>query len=318
MTAVKSVRRCREGWTPEDSQRELEKWVQSASVSPIVYEAQDILSENMWFFLDNIAARCERYRSASKNVVAQNPNNTMTTEQLETSLAIPDEDKFLSVGLRRFVVVEDEEVEASTPAEKKDVNGVAEEGAVSEAVKPSDAEAEDVEGGDDEDDDDDDDEDKYDAVEEMEVKFPSNALLVDQMKLLKQAGTELATVFDGIVDWIALGIPDIRVDDNDSVDVMTSIMEATSAHSDAVSSTVTFHREYLDERADAEIEVLTFPHSPSLRRQLIINDLEAWSEVERGWQTLLRCSLIVHTLISKNMRKLLNPRNSSRSAGIYQ
>mmetsp|Transcript_33098 Transcript_33098/g.38480 ORF Transcript_33098/g.38480 Transcript_33098/m.38480 type:complete len:139 (-) Transcript_33098:21-437(-) len=138
------------------------------------------------------------------------------------------------------------------------------------------------------------------------------------MILLKQAGTELVTVFEGISDWIALSVPDIKIDDNDCVDIMKSVMDAIDAHCEAVRSTVTFHREYIDERADLEVEVSDYPHAPSLRRQLIINDLESWSEVERGWQTLTRCALIAHTLLTKNMRKLLNPRNSTRSAGIYQ
>lgn len=311
--------RRRETWSTADSQQEMQKWVQSTSndsqIDPVVRETQEALSENMWFFLDNIAERCVRYDAAMKNVAALNPNNTMSMEELRHATDI-NETPFLKIRLRRFVdvAVEDaNEENASAPEQlgKCEAHQVAEATGSDVAVVGKENEEDDEE-------DDDDDDDTYDAVDEIPVAFPRCTELMDQMKHLKLAGTELVTVFEGICDWLQLSIPDIMIDDNDSVDVMRSVLEATSAHREAVDSTIVFLREFLDDRADLEIETLKFPHSISLRRQMLINDLDAWSEVERGWRTLVRCSLIIHTLLAKNMRKLLNPRNSSRSSALYQ
>jgi hypothetical protein len=326
--------RHRETWNSEDSQQEMQKWIQAASngsnLDPVVRGTQETLSENMWFFLDNIAERCVRYNAALKNASAVNPNNALSLEELKQATNI-DEAPFLKIRIRRFVHVEQKPAENEEAEVKKEVTE-AEKGEESkaedetprvqsgEAVPEKKATPKDNEESQavEEDDDDDDDEETYDAVDEIPVVFPKNGGLVDEMKRLKLAGTELVTVFEGICDWLQLSIPDIMIDDNDSVDVMRSVLEATSAHSEAVGSTVTFLREYLEDRADMEVETLKFPHSGSLRRQMLINDLDAWSEVERGWRTLVRCSLIIHTLLAKNMRKLLNPRNSSRSSTIYQ
>lgn len=312
--------RRRENWTTTDSEREMLKWTQSNSSSgpqldPIVRETQETLSENMWFFLDNIAERCLRYNAALKNVAAHNPNNVLTAEEMKHATDI-DEAPFLKIRLRRFVQVGQAGDDNEEPSTTKTNEGDAETVVGGEESKTIDTAANEEES----DEESDDDSDTYDAIDDVPVSFPKSESLLDQMKHLKLAGTELVTVFEGICDWLQLSIPDIMVDDNDSVDVMQSVLEATSAHSEAVESTVNFLREFLDDRADLEIDTIKFPHSSSLRRQMLINDLDAWSEVERGWRTLVRCSLIIHTLLAKNMRKLLNPRNSSRSAAsaIYQ
>lgn len=305
----------------------MQKWTQATSSSgpqldPIVRETQESLSENMWFFLDNIAERCIRYSAALKNVAAHNPNNTLSAEEMKHATDI-DEAPFLKIRLRRFVQIGEpgDNEEASDPTKPKAnaaeaiADGLAENEPQSAKTTTTEENEESVD-----DDDDDDDDDTYDAVDEIPVAFPKSEDLLDQMRHLKVAGTELVTVFDGICDWLQLSIPDFMVDDNDSVNVMQSVLEATTAHGEAVESTVNFLREFLDDRADLEIDTIKFPHSSSLRRQMLINDLDAWSEVERGWRTLTRCSLIIHTLLAKNMRKLLNPRNSNRStsSAIYQ
>jgi hypothetical protein len=329
--------RRRDNWTASDSEREMQKWTQSSStvgpqLDPIVRETQESLSENMWFFLDNIAERCIRYNAALKNVAAHNPNNVLTAEEMKHATDI-DEAPFLKIRLRRFVQVA--EAEGDNEESPAAAEGTAKEDSrqgKEPAAKNTSVVTEEPTTGDDaknvptkeneeeSDSDSDDDSDTYDAIDDIPVVFPKSGDLLDQMKHLKLAGTELVTVFEGICDWLQLSIPDIMVDDNDSVNVLQSVLEATNAHSEAVGSTVNFLREFLDDRADLEIDTIKFPHSSSLRRQMLINDLDAWSEVERGWRTLVRCSLIIHTLLAKNMRKLLNPRNSSRNTGgsLYQ
>lgn len=333
----------RKDWTAEDSAREMKRWLSNAPpMDPAVRTTLDSLAENMWFFLETIRGRVSRYQQALDEVKAANPNSSLlSAEEAEGGLRLPNESDFLTLHIRRYIVKEDEEEEekeggeaneAGSPKKKKEGNEatakadesdptssetkVAEEGgegATTDATATAEEEADDEEDEEDEDDD-----DAYDCVEAIPVTFPDNKALVLRMAQLKQAGTELLTVFNGIADWISLSVPDIKVDDNDSVDVMNTVLETTQSYIEAIETTKTFHREYLDERVETETSILKFPHSASMRRSLLATDLDCWNEVERGWQTLTRCSLILHTLLSNNMKKLVDPRGVRKVDGIYQ
>jgi len=326
----------RKEWSTADSEKEMRKWIANSNsnnpaVDPVVRQTVENLAENMWFFLETISSRVGRYQEAWDEVKAVNPNVKLGGEgedqQISRGLRLPNEDAFTTLHIRRYITTEEEEEEAAketasptttTAAATSSSPAVAEPATPATTTEENKKEEQTAEAEAEEEESDDDDDDAYDCVEAIPIDFPDNKALILRMTHLKQAGTELLTVFNGIADWISLSIPDVKMDDNDSVDVMNTVLETTNSYIEAIETTKTFHREYLNDRADNEVAVLKFPHSASLRRVMLATDLDCWNEVERGWQTLTRCSLILHTLLSNNMKKLADPRGSQSAAGIYQ
>ena len=287
----------RSKWTAADSAKELQKWCECkqsdvTGKATIIGATHDTLEENVWYFLTTISDRTSRYQRLLHDVLGKKP-------KLAVGSACPAEveplnptslqyEQFLKVHLRLF--------------------------------KPAVEEKEQVEGGDGgpEFDDSSSDDSTYDAVEEVSVSFPNNDVLRKEHALLKEESFELEITMDGICDWLNLSIPDLKEDDTDGVDVIQAVLASAEAHATAVNTCSKCERAYLEERAEFELEMIKYPHSASTRQQIVMHDIDAWDDVERGWRTLIRTSLILHATLMKNMETLLDPRKESeRSNAIY-
>lgn len=276
----------RDAWTAEDSRKEIQKWSKCkpsdiTGANTIIGLTHDKLEENVWYFLDTIGNRSARYQEHLSDVLSKKPKlavgSTCAAEVEPLNPASTAYEQFLKVHLRLM---------------KQQVEG-------------------EEDGGDDDDDSDDSD---YDAVEEVTVTFPNNDALRRAHTALKEEAFELEITMDGICDWLDLSIPDLQVDDTDGVDVIQAVLASAEAHSTAVSTCGKCERAYLEERAELELEVIAYPHSASTRQLLVVHDIDAWDDVERGWRTLVRTSLILHATLMKNMVTLLDPRKLTERA----
>ena len=143
--------------------------------------------------------------------------------------------------------------------------------------------------------------------------FPDNALLLEQLKLLKKEAYALGTTFDGIHDWIALSIPDYKEEDNVNVEIMGAVIQQVGNLQETVRDVYATELKYLEERADLEKSLLKVPDSDTIARQLELQELDTWDDVERGWRGMIRVSLILFSMLSKNMKALREPRKAKHS-----
>jgi hypothetical protein len=145
----------------------------------------------------------------------------------------------------------------------------------------------------------------------VEVKFPDNTEIVKQLRLLKRESYELGATMDGIHDWIALNVPDIKDDENDGVEVMGAVIEQVTSLADTVRSVYSAEAKYLEERAELEKSMLKLPESETMKLAIKSHDGDTWDEIDRGWRTLIRVCLLLYSILSKNMAMLKEPRKQT-------
>ena len=148
----------------------------------------------------------------------------------------------------------------------------------------------------------------------IEVKFPDNTEIVKQLRQLKRESYELGATMDGIHDWIALNVPDMKDDENDGVEVMGAVIEQVTSLTDTVRSVYAAESKYLEERAELEKSMLKLPESETMKLAIKSHDADTWDEVDRGWRTLIRVCLLLYSILSKNMAMLKEPRKKSTTS----
>jgi hypothetical protein len=281
-------------WTAADSRKEMQKWCTCkpsdvTGKATVIGTTHEKLEENVWYFLTTIHERTSRYQQHLQDVLSRKPKLAVGSgcpaaeEPLNPASA--DYEQYLKVHLRLMKQsAGDDEVGNEEDAEEDD----------------SDSDSD------------------YDAVEEVTVTFPNNDSLRKEHAALKEEAFELEITMDGVCDWLSLSIPDLKEDDTDGVDVIQAVLASAEAHSSAVNTCGKCERAYLEERSELEIEMVKYPHSASTRQQIVMHDVDAWDDVERGWRTLIRTSLILHATLMKNMVTLLDPRKEDeRTTSVY-
>lgn len=152
----------------------------------------------------------------------------------------------------------------------------------------------------------------------VEVRFPDNTNLVKQLRLLKREAYELGSTMDGIHDWIALNVPDIKEDDNDNVEIMGAVIEQVTSLTDTVKAVYSAESQYIEQRSEIEKAMLKLPESETMKLSMAAGDSNAWDEVDRAWRTLVRITLLLYSILSKNMAALKEPRKAAAShAGMF-
>jgi len=153
----------------------------------------------------------------------------------------------------------------------------------------------------------------------VNVSFPDNTALLDQLKQMKKEAYELSTVFDGISDWIDLNAPEKEqgAEDSTGVEIQNSVVEQIGSLNETIKSVYDLELKYLSERAEAEAQVLKMPVLMSLQLQLEVYDSDTWDEVDRSWRALIRVCLILYTVLAKNMAKLKHPAARRTAAAGY-
>jgi hypothetical protein len=158
---------------------------------------------------------------------------------------------------------------------------------------------------------------KEPKVRIVEVNFPSNEDLLGNLRTLKRESYELATTMDGIHDWIALNVPDIKEDDNSGVEVMSAVIEQVSSLTDTVRGVYGLEQKYLEERSECEKRRLKYPESKMVELQLQTQDTDTWDDLDRGWRTLIRVCLVLYAVLAKNMTALKEPRKQRGGHSLF-
>lgn len=158
---------------------------------------------------------------------------------------------------------------------------------------------------------------KQQKIRIVEVKFPDNTNIVTQLRLLKREAYELGATMDGIHDWIALNVPDIKEDENEGVEVMGAVIEQVSSLTETVRAVYSVESGYLEGRADLEKAMLKNPESKTMMLALEAHDCDTWDEIDRGFRTMIRVSLLLYTVLSRNMKVLSMPRQQNHASAMF-
>ena len=333
--------RSKKSWTADDSKREMKRWTSvTPPTEPAVQQVQATLNENTKYFMENIAGLVSKFSSCLNTALDSNPKRAedvgvnrhasspllnrptdMATDPNSTS-AQPRLQSFSSGDVTNAPVVvrlvrkkqaaaTSEKEKAKNEGPKTSEAGEKHPSAESATAKPPVAKGADGGNAAEDDDDDGDSSDSSDcdpSPDAPAVKIPDNKELLQQLRILKREAYELGTTFDGIHDWIALNVPDLKDDDNTGIEVMDAVMEQVTSLNDAVREVYSIEGKYMEDRSENECTVMKYPDAGSIRLVLEVADRDLWDDIERGWRILIRTSLILYTVLSRNMEKLKNPR----------
>jgi hypothetical protein len=139
--------------------------------------------------------------------------------------------------------------------------------------------------------------------------IPDHTELLKQLRVLKGEARTLMKVLDQIHDWIALNVPAIGGDEEDSgVEVLGVVLQNVEDTTEALGEVYGMESKYLSDRAELEATYAHRPDCPSVQRTFKVLNSDAWDELERGWRAMIRGSLLLHSTLAKNMKILREPR----------
>lgn len=137
----------------------------------------------------------------------------------------------------------------------------------------------------------------------------SKAKLLAQLRILKIESRGVVKTFDQIHDWIALNIPTLG-EETPGLEVMGVIIGNVGDLTGVIKSVYGLESKYLSDRLDLEAKLLRNPECPSYERALTVLDSNTWDEVEKAWRSIIRACLLVHSLLAKNMKLLMDPKRT--------
>eukprot|EP01065_Artemidia_motanka_P019036 TRINITY_DN2248_c0_g1_i1.p1 TRINITY_DN2248_c0_g1~~TRINITY_DN2248_c0_g1_i1.p1 ORF type:complete len:283 (+),score=73.46 TRINITY_DN2248_c0_g1_i1:72-851(+) len=138
--------------------------------------------------------------------------------------------------------------------------------------------------------------------------LPDNRVLLQELANIKHESYELSTILNGVVDWIALSIPQIKDEDNLGVEVQERVLSEISGLLKVSNSSYEAELGYLQSRAESESQYYKHFLAPSWRHVIEAHDLNEWDDLERSWRDMVRVTINAYSVLSKNMEKLKNPR----------
>lgn len=139
----------------------------------------------------------------------------------------------------------------------------------------------------------------------------SKEKLLAQLRSLKIESRGLIRTFDQMHDWIALNIPTMTTDeDNGGVEVMGVVISNIVDMTSVIRQVYSLESKYLSDRVEIEAAAARYPECPSYERQLLVLDSNTWDDVEKGWRSIIRACLLIHSVLAKNMKVLYEPRQS--------
>lgn len=137
----------------------------------------------------------------------------------------------------------------------------------------------------------------------------SKEKLLKQLRSLKIESRGLVRTFDQMHDWIALNIPTMSAEeDNGGVEIMGVVISNIMDMSTVIRQVYSLESKYLSDRIDIEASIARYPDCPSYERQLLVLDSNTWDDVEKGWRSIIRACLLIHSVLAKNMKVLYEPR----------
>jgi hypothetical protein len=137
-------------------------------------------------------------------------------------------------------------------------------------------------------------------------------LLLVQLKILKNEARSLGKTLDEIHDWIALNIPMMKEEDNDGVAVMAAVIAEMAGAIAKVRSVYDIESSYISDRAELDVKYMKSSDADSILEAVEVCDSDAWDTLERGWRTMMRVVLLIHSTLAKNTKALKDPRGQKR------
>ena len=136
--------------------------------------------------------------------------------------------------------------------------------------------------------------------------------LLAQLRTLKIESRGLIRTFDQIHDWIALNVPTLQEDLPAGVEVMGVIIGNVGDMASVIKTVYGLEAKYLTDRIEMETKAARYTECPSYQQALTVLDSNTWDEVEKGWRSIIRACLLIHSLLAKNMKLLTDPRKTGR------
>lgn len=145
------------------------------------------------------------------------------------------------------------------------------------------------------------------TVEQLFAKIAPSPQLLQEIRVLKTEARELNLRFEIIHDWIAMNMPALATEDAEGTTVMAAVIESLSGFMATIEEIYEQESSYLAERAGLELSFLQNPEIATGLAMIAIHDNDAWDSIEVGYRALIRCYLIAHSQLSKNMEQLRAP-----------
>lgn len=136
----------------------------------------------------------------------------------------------------------------------------------------------------------------------------SKQRLLVQLRMLKDEARVLIKTFDQIHDWIALNVPTMQEEDNQGVEIMGIVISNVADMTGVLRQVYGLEGKYLSDRVSIEAKGARYPDCPSYDRALLVLDSNMWDDVEKGWRSMIRACLLIHSVLAKNMTVLCEPR----------
>lgn len=155
--------------------------------------------------------------------------------------------------------------------------------------------------------------------------LPDNSLLLKQLQTLKVEARSLSLCFERVHDWIALNLPEMAQEDNAQALIMGTMLGQVMNVLTSVKSIYELEGKYLVDRALSEQKLYRIMRrGPSVSTvsavaMLHSDERMAWEDCHKAWRTLVRSTLLLHSMLSKNMERLRSPRSTraSHHHGMY-
>lgn len=145
------------------------------------------------------------------------------------------------------------------------------------------------------------------TVEQLFAKIAPSPQLLQEIRVLKTEARELNLKFEIIHDWIAMNMPALATEDAEGTTVMAAVIESLTGFMATIEEIYSQEASYLAERAGLELSFLQNPEIATGLAMIAIHDNDAWDSIEVGYRALIRCYLIAHSQLSKNMEQLRAP-----------
>jgi hypothetical protein len=139
--------------------------------------------------------------------------------------------------------------------------------------------------------------------------FPNNDALLEQLDILTQEAHDLSHTFETIFDWIAINAPQLKEEQSVGVEIMEAVKSQILDLLRVARGQYTVKVSYLSDRV--RMEKTAMKHGPSkcvsTMKAIDVLDSEYWDVLEQAWRVLVRCVIIAHDVLDKNMAKLKDP-----------
>ena len=136
----------------------------------------------------------------------------------------------------------------------------------------------------------------------------NEAVLLTQLQILRSEARSLFILFKQINAWLSLSLRPFEEEDTDHNQACQVILGNLPGMMETTKAIYDVESKYLESKFDLEVRQLRHPDCESINVAFKVLDGTTWDEIEKGWRMMIRSCLLLHALISKNMKSLKDPR----------